>query len=86
MGEQAQGPLPTCTFCEQMDELYPFTQDKKRRKKIALKGKDLEKHTKILNAHPKCDLCKLLLGGTHSGGLENSFGLCVYCRKSNKLL
>ena len=35
MGEQAQGPLPTCTFCEQMDELNPFTQDKKRRKKIA---------------------------------------------------
>ena len=84
MGELAQGPLPTCPLCEQMDELYPFTEDKKRRKKIALKGKALVKQTNILSAHPKCNVCKLLLGGTHTGGLENKQGLCVYCSERNE--
>ena len=80
-------PPPTCPLCDKMDELYPFTLDGTRRKKVKLEGKAYDKQSAILNKHPKCKTCWVFLGGTHSGGsveeAEKRNGMCKNCERRN---
>ena len=81
-------PPPTCPLCDKMDELYPFTLDGTRRKKVKLEGKAYDKQSAIIENHPKCNVCRVFLGGTHSGGsveeAKKRKGMCKSCERRNR--
>ena len=74
-------PPPTCDICDEVDvmtEPHGGRGTNKRRHP----GKRLqEKIRDIFDNHPKCKVCKILMGGTHTGGLEKDAerGMCSYC-------
>jgi hypothetical protein len=76
-------PPPTCDICDAVDvmtEPHGGMGTNKRRHP----GKRLqEKIRDIFDNHPKCKVCKILMGGTHTGGLEEDSeeGMCSYCRR-----
>jgi len=75
-------PPPTCFICDGVDVITkPYGGRGKNKGRSP--GKIIQdKIKKIFESHPKCSVCKILMGGSHTGGLEKDArkGMCSYCR------
>ena len=79
-------PPPTCDICDGVDEIMkPYGgRGKNSQKSPGKKVQDVIRN--IFDSHAKCEVCKILMGGTHGGGLEEDSeeGMCSYCRRRSK--
>ena len=76
-------PPPTCDICDGVDELLEPHGGRGTNKQRNPGRKLQEVIRGIFDAHPKCEVCKILMGGTHGGGLEEDSeeGMCSYCTR-----